>query len=288
MKRGNEEPRNGTGRKKSENAAGLWNRKGGSREKERGFTAAKQRKPDEMLQITGRDLIREIVYFLLIDAVISYLFFRSRAAFLILLPGAALWVSERKKELIRRKKDVMRSQFLMGIRLVSMSLRSGSAFENAVRDAGKELGKLYGGQSFIPSAFAGMSAQFARNVSAEEALDEFAERSGMEEILNFAEIFRTARRTGGDLTAILRNTAAGMEQREETRKEIETVIAGKAAEQKIMSVIPLFMLAYADLTSPETMEVMYRSAAGRIVMAAALLLYLAAFFWGKKIMEIEV
>ena len=234
---------------------------------------------------TRVELFRETGIYLLADCLISFLFFRSWKAVPMLLPGLFLWLRERRNDISRIRTDEKRSQFMISMQLVNMSLLSGSAFENAVRNALPELKKLYGDDSFIAAAFSRMTGQFARNINAETALEEFAAASDVEEIRDFVEVFRTARRTGGDLCSILRNTIAGMQQREETMKEIETVLSGKIMEQRIMSIIPLFILAYSGITSPETMDAMYHTGIGRVIMGIALVMYTGAFLMGRHILE---
>jgi len=57
---------------------------------------------------------------------------------------------------------------------------------------------------------------------------------------------------------------------------------------RMMSMIPLFILAYVSVTSPGFLDVMYHNAAGILIMTLCLLLYLTAFLWGRKIMRIRV
>ena len=113
-------------------------------------------------------------------------------------------------------------------------------------------------------------------------------RTGVEEIRDFGEVFTAARRTGGDMISIVRNTVMGIERKEETMMEIETVLTGRQFEQRIMSLVPLGILGYVHLTSPEMISSMYGTSLGILVMTAALILYAAAFLWGKRIMTIEV
>ena len=62
----------------------------------------------------------------------------------------------------------------------------------------------------------------------------------------------------------------------------------KALEQKIMCVIPLGILGFLRLTSPEFLSGMYGNLTGRAVMTVCLLIYAVAYLWGKKIVGIEV
>lgn len=117
---------------------------------------------------------------------------------------------------------------------------------------------------------------------------DFGRRTGVPDIVSFAEVFLTAKRTGGDLIAIIHNTVFCIRQKQETTMEIETCLAGKLMEQNIMSAIPLLILAYVKLSSPGFLDVMYETTAGIAVMILCFGVYLLAWFWGQSIVRIEV
>ena len=69
---------------------------------------------------------------------------------------------------------------------------------------------------------------------------------------------------------------------------IDTVIAAKKMEFLVMAVIPFGMIAYMMISFPDFMEILYRGVPGRAVMTGCLLLYLAAFGIGFRMIRIEV
>lgn len=71
-------------------------------------------------------------------------------------------------------------------------------------------------------------------------------------------------------------------------KEIHTVMAEKALEQKVMCVVPLGILLFFRITSPEFIGILYGNLLGVCIMTAAFILYIAAFYLGTKIVEVEV
>ena len=238
--------------------------------------------------LTKPELAREVGTYLLLVSLISYLFYRNLYLVPVFLPGLWFFLKERKKALQRRREERICSQFLTGMQLVSTALSSGYAVENAFREALLELRKIYEEDSFAVAEFAHIVKQIRLNTPIETLLLSLGERSQIEDIRNFAEVFLAAKRTGGDLMAVIRNTVSSMRQKEETLGEIETVLAGKKMEQNIMSLIPILILVYVSLTSPESLEGMYHTPVGIAVMTGCLLLYLAAYFWGKKIMTFHV
>ena len=55
-----------------------------------------------------------------------------------------------------------------------------------------------------------------------------------------------------------------------------------------MNLIPLIMILYIKITSPDLMEIMYDSLIGRVIMTGCLLVYGIAFYMGRKMVEIEM
>lgn len=197
-------------------------------------------------------------------------------------------MQQQKKELQKKKKREIQTQFMNGIQLMSASLQAGYSAENALKEASKELRKTLKQDAEVAAEFEWMVSQIALGRNLEELFLDFARRSGIEDILSFAEVFLTAKRSGGDLLMIIRNTTFCIRQKQETMQEIETTLSGKVMEQNIMSLIPLFILAYVKFTSPEFLEAMYGNLTGTVVMSICLAVYGAAYFWGRKIVQIEV
>ncbi len=236
---------------------------------------------------TKKELAGLAAGYLLLDGAVSFLFYRSWIAFVLLLPGW-IWYLRRKRE-ERQKCRVRRlgSQFLTGIQAVSNALAAGYSVENAFGQAQEELQKVYGEGEAVRE-YSVINAQLSLNRTLEELLTDLAERSGQEDIESFAEVFAAARRSGGDLMVIIRNTVSSISQKEETRQEIQVCIAAKKMEHKVMSVVPLFILAYVGAASPGFLDVMYHNLAGVIIMSACLAVYGMAWSLGNYLVEIEV
>ena len=239
-------------------------------------------------RFSAREWLICILIYLILDSAVSLLFFRSSAAFFLFLPGMLLFFRDRKREWIRQRYRRMREEFLTAMQLAGTALSAGYSAENAFREAERELKKIYPADSFICTEMSSITAGVRLNQRLEDLLLDLGSRSHLDEIVSFAEVFSAARKTGGDLITIVGNTVQSMQQKEETRREIETIISGRKMEQQIMSVIPLFILAYVNITSPDFLQVMYHNLTGVLIMSACLCVYFAAWMWGRSIMKIEV
>ena len=97
-----------------------------------------------------------------------------------------------------------------------------------------------------------------------------------------------ARRSGGNMIGIIRNTAGQIRDKLEVRAEIETMLAARKYEFKVMAVIPFVMIAYMKFSFPEFMTILYGNPTGIGVMTACLAIYFGAYLLGEKIVNIEV
>lgn len=239
-------------------------------------------------KFTKKELGVQILLYTLLDGVVSYLFYRSFYAFILFSPGVLWFLKERRKTFKRKRTTEFLNQFLAGMKCISTALSAGYAIENAFEESLKEIGKIYGKGSMIFVEFSNIAAQIKLNRPVEQLVANLAERTDIEDIISFAQVFKVSKRTGGDMQAIIRNTVGAITQKQETQMEIGTCLASKKMEQNIMSAVPFFILIYVSVASPGFLDVLYHNEMGAVVMSICLAIYLAAWFLGRKIVNIEV
>jgi len=72
-----------------------------------------------------------------------------------------------------------------------------------------------------------MVRQMEMNRPIETLMSEFAARSGLEEVENFARIFAIAKRSGGRLVPIISHTVQVMNDRFQVKEELRTLTASR-------------------------------------------------------------
>lgn len=117
---------------------------------------------------------------------------------------------------------------------------------------------------------------------------EMAKKYPFAEVTSFVEVFCTARVSGGSLNAVIRSTASQMAEIMDTKREIDTMLAAKVFEQRIMTVMPAAVLLYVRLGSGEFLAGLYHNLAGICVMTVCLGIYLAAYLIGKRMVQFEI
>lgn len=237
--------------------------------------------------LTWMELVFEYIKGAGICVVIAALFYKSIIAFLCFLPLSHGYVTWRKKQKIKVRREKLRMEFLEGIRGMAAALNAGYSVENSFREAYRDLSLLYSEEADIMREFSSIIRKIQMNCTVESALEDFADRSDVDEIRDFAEVFVTAKRTGGNIIKIIKNTCRIMEENMEIQREIDISIAGKKYEAEIMNMVPLGMIAYMWFFSADFMKPMYHNVIGIAIMTMALVVYFLAFLLSKRILKFQ-
>lgn len=224
-----------------------------------------------------------------VSGMFAYAFYRSLLVFALLLPVCCILMLRREQQVrLKNRKLLLAQQFKEAMVILAASLSAGYAMENAMAVSLEELRLLYGTEGMIVQEFSTMVQQIRTNRNVEQVLLEFAGRSGLEDVQNLAEILGIGKRTGGDLGSIMRHTAEVIRDKMQVKEEIMTLTASRQFEQKIMNLIPFFIIFYVEGTSPGFFDQMYQTTVGRVLMTVCLLLYLLALWLAERILDIEV
>lgn len=221
-------------------------------------------------------------------AAVVYVFYRSWKVFFLCLPLALLWPHFRRDSFRKKRQEVLRLQFREGLIALSSALRAGYSVENAFAACLPDLREMYGPDGMITVEYARIVEQMRMNRTVESLVTDFAARSGVDEIVNFAEIFAVAKRSRGGVVSVITNVTHVISGRIQVREEILNMTAEKQFEQRIMDLIPFAMVLYIDLTSPGFFSLMYTTIPGRLVMTVCLMVYTAAILLARRILDIEI
>ena len=129
------------------------------------------------------------------------------------------------------------------------ALRAGDSPENAFREGYKEMLYEYGEHAPITERMRRVVGGMDNQIPLEKLLEEFAREAGTEEIREFAEVFRIAKRGGGNMTEILDRTASLIEERIDVENEISIMLGNRRLEQRIMDVTPFLIIFYIGLAA---------------------------------------
>ena len=190
--------------------------------------------------------------------------------------------------LIKKRQQLLLLQFREALSVLSSFLSAGYSSENALQSSLPELIHLFGEDALIVREYRLVLKGIEMNRPVEELFADFGRRSGLDDIMNFAEIYIAARRSGGELVRIVSHASDVIRDKLSVKEEILTVNASRRYEQKIMNLLPFFIILYMNFTSPDFFFVLYTTLAGRLVMTGCLAVYVLAVLLAERILQIEV
>ena len=219
---------------------------------------------------------------------LAWFFYRSALAVILLSPLLVPFFLREKRLAAARRSHLIGIQFRDAILAVANCQRAGYSVENAFAEARKDMTLLYGGGSLIVREFSRIEKGLMNNITPEQLLTEMGERSGNDDIREFARVFAVAKKSGGNMTQMIGDTAELIGDRLRVENEIDVLLAARRMEARIMEVVPFFIIFYVGLTSPGFFDPLYHSFVGIVVMSVCLAVYLFAYLLSEKIISVEV
>lgn len=218
----------------------------------------------------------------LINAIISYLFFRSIIPFIMFFPGLILFYKIVRAMLKKHRDKLLTFQFKEFISIISTLLSTGYSLENAILESSKEISILYP-KSYILDEVQKMSNKLMLHMPPDILFKDLANRCDINHIKTFSEILTIASKSGGNLIQIILSTASSITTQIDIYREIDVAIAGKKYEFFIMTIMPIVIMIYIKVTQPGFFDPIYNSLTGGFLMLICLCFYALAIYIGYKI-----
>ena len=198
------------------------------------------------------------------------------------LPAAGEYKAEKRRQLLTVQfRDMLYS--------LSSSMAAGRQMSEALLEAKEDLEGMYPASSPLCRELSYMATCMKENRADEKGLLlSLAQRSGIEDICRFADVYVACRETGGDLQHVIIDTSSMLTDKMEIERAIRALTAQKQFESVIISVMPVACILLLNIFAPDYLAVMYEKLAGRLLMTLALAGIVTAFIISRKILRIEV
>ncbi|NLJ96682.1 MAG: pilus assembly protein TadB [Clostridiales bacterium] len=242
----------------------------------------------DVYNFTIKEYIRYIFEGILAVVILGILFYKNILGIILLSPLIILHLKKQRGDLVIKRKRQLNIEFRDGINSLSAALGAGYSAEHGFVEAIKDLKRMYPKGAMIIEEFTYLVNRIQMNIPVEKALSDFGDRSKVEDIINFSEVFSTAKRTGGDLIHIIRTSSNLISEKIEVKREIISMISAKKYEASIMKMVPLGILIYLSISSPGFLDPLYNNIFGSFLMTILLVIYLITFHIIDKITDIKV
>jgi Flp pilus assembly protein TadB len=188
-----------------------------------------------------------------------------------------------------RRRKLLRLQFRDLLYCLSASFATGRHMTEAMEEASQTLEGIYGKESMAVAELDHMGARIRETGVADVTVwSDFAERSGIDDISDFADVFMACRETGGNLVSAVNKAASVIGEKISVETDIKAIVSQKKYEGLIISLMPAVVILFLRIMSADYLDIMYSTMAGRILMTAALAGTIAAGIAIERITSIEI
>jgi tight adherence protein B len=220
---------------------------------------------------------------------IGYVFYRSFIISLLFSSIGLFYPGIKIKTIIKKRKGKLNLQFKDLLYSLASSMSAGKSVERAFFDAEKDLQVLYPDpETSINREIKYIIRKLDMNQTIEGALANLAKRAHLEDLDDFVDVFQTCKRAGGNLIEVIANTSKIINNKIEIKEEINNMIAAKKFEQKVLTIMPIFMLLLLSISASDYISPIFTTLVGKFIMTITIVLLLTAYFISKKIMDIKV
>lgn len=197
------------------------------------------------------------------------------------------FVSIRRKAIIAKRQRMLKNQFRDMLEAISTSISAGNNVTDAFRSAYEDLKIQYEEDAFILKELEIILSGMNNNVDLVDLLQDFGARSGCEDIASFANVFKICYEKGGNIKETIRTTHDILSDKMEITEDIETIVTSNKTEQKIMVAMPIALIGVIKMMSPE-FAANYTTLSGVISTTVAVILFVAAYYIGKIVLDIKI
>lgn len=239
--------------------------------------------------MTRREWFESVLLAAIVLFIVGYIFYHNLFLSAIVALGGLLYPKIRTKQIIEKGKKELLGQFKDMIYSISSSLYAGKSMNSAFEAALTDLELIYPDENTdILVELRYILKQLGMNETVEDMLQQFADRSHLEDIKSFTDVFVTCKRSGGNLMEVIRSTSSIIADKIEIKQEIETLISGKKFEFKFLMCMPVVLVLVLSSSAADYMAPLYTTILGRIVMTVVIGIFVLAYFVGQKVMRIEI
>jgi len=245
--------------------------------------------PASAVRLTGRGRVAVAAAGMAAAGLVAGLYYQSVWAGLLFSPLGLCAPSIAERELESRRRRRLREQFKEALHCLVTSLSAGRSVENAFQSVPDELKILYPDpRTPIRAEFERIRIGLVNGQRLEDELRRFASGAGLAEAARLAEVIAVAKRSGGDMAAIIRNSAQLLGEKMEVEREIAVMTAGKRFESRLMMGAPFAFILMLNAMAPDYMAPLYGSAAGYAILTVGLAALAGCAWLIRKIMSIDV
>lgn len=193
----------------------------------------------------------------------------------------------RVEMVIKKRRKMLNEQFRDMLDGLTTSLGAGNNVIDSFTAVYQDLKIQYEEEAFILDELSIMLSGMHNNIPLEDIIYDFGKRSGIDDIMSFADVFKVCYKKGGNLKDVIRNTHEILSEKMEIHEDIETIVTANKNEQYLMIGMPIILVGMIKGISPEFGS-NFATPSGIFSTTIAIICFAFAYKIGQAVLKIRV
>lgn len=205
---------------------------------------------------------------------------------LVGLIAAKFFVPAIRASLKNKRDKKLRKQFMNLLENLSVSLAAGNTLNDSFVNSKTDMLNQYSERDMIIIELSEIISGMENGHTLEEMMTAFGQRAENEDIENFSNVISNCYRMGGNFKDVIRKTRDIISDKIAIEEEIETKLASNKLQHNAMCLMPIALVGMLKLSSA-SFAANLSSSLGVVITTIAIAIFVASYFWGQKIIDIE-
>ena len=201
------------------------------------------------------------------------------------LIAAKVFLPAINESLLKKRNKQLQKQFMDMLEGLSASLSAGNTVNDSFLNARNDMRNQYTDDDYIIKELDEIVSGLNNGRTLEEMLADFGKRSNNEDVYNFSNVMSNCYRLGGNFKDVVRRTRGIIGDKISISEEIDTKLASNKLQHNAMCIMPIALVAMLKVASPDFADNL-SSMLGGLATTIAVGIFVASYFWGKKIIDI--
>jgi len=234
---------------------------------------------------------QKILFYLVtftVSLILSWLFYDNLFISSLFLPVLQPIQNIYKNHLIKKRKNTLLLQFKDLLYSLSSLVTVGRSVGQALEDSLEFMRGTYDDSDYIICELNYMTRLMSESRESDiSVLEDFAERTSLDDIRDFAAACKICKETGSNMTKAISNTSNIIGDKISLEKELQTAVAQKKFEGRIVAIAPFVMIFTIKIFSPEYLKPLILTAEGRMISTLALVMIVVSWLLIERMNKIE-
>ena len=188
-----------------------------------------------------------------------------------------------------KRRRILRDQFRDVLYSFSSSFAAGAHMEEAMEIALLQINEIYGDNCDMSKELLAMVIKIRETAGSDvELWNDLAQRSGLEDVEDFARVFKACRDSGGNLVQAVDRAAGLIVEKINIENEMRTLFSQKKTEGRLVGTMPIAMILFLRISSPSYLDLMYETIVGKMMMTFAAMAIIYSVYMTEKITKVDI